>query len=146
MLSYPMICRFSIGAEVQEIKNCYLPGMQTYTTKSAACIHITATKRQERGIPGMKLLPILQLIKRLEGRPYFKPPGSPSPRVIVGYCGGPFLFLCVKYGVLVSCVEYRELTHRNPYEATSSSSSTHWKPRTCLFYCCSHSCRAYSQH
>ena len=24
MLSYPMICRFSIGVEVQEIKNCYL--------------------------------------------------------------------------------------------------------------------------
>jgi len=66
MLSYPMICRFSIGVEVQEIKNCYLPDVRPSTAKSATCILVTATKRQEWGIPGIKLLPNLQLIKRLE--------------------------------------------------------------------------------
>jgi hypothetical protein len=65
MLSYPMICRFSIGVEVQEIKNCYPPGMQTYTAKSVTFIRITATKRQERTIWRIELLPNLQLIKRL---------------------------------------------------------------------------------
>jgi len=39
--------------------------MRSSTAKSATCIPITATNRQELGIPGLKLLPNLQLIKRL---------------------------------------------------------------------------------
>jgi hypothetical protein len=48
-----------------EIKNRYLHVVQPYTTKSVSLIRITATDRQERGLSGIKLLPNLQLIKRL---------------------------------------------------------------------------------
>jgi len=50
-----------------EIKNRYLPVVQPSTTKSATFIRITTANRQELGIPGIKLLPNLQLIKRLVG-------------------------------------------------------------------------------
>jgi hypothetical protein len=48
-----------------EIKNRYLHVVEPYTTNSVRFIRITATNRQERGISGIKLLPNLQLIKRL---------------------------------------------------------------------------------
>jgi len=62
-----MICSFSIGTGVQEIKNRYLPGVRPSTTNSATCRHKSDSNRQEWGIPGIKLFPNLQLIKRLEG-------------------------------------------------------------------------------
>ena len=82
-----------------EIKNRYLPVVQPSTTKSVTFIRITSTNRQELGILGIKLLPNVQLIKQLVGRPYCKPPGNPSPKVIVGYCGGPFLFAVLCWDV-----------------------------------------------
>ena len=54
-------------AKSNKFKNRYPPGVRPSTAKSATWIPITATKRQELGMPGMKLLPNLQLIKRLEG-------------------------------------------------------------------------------
>jgi hypothetical protein len=65
MLSYPKTCRFSIGVEVQEIKNYYLPIVQPFTTKSVTFIPITTTNRQDLGISRIELLPNVQLIKRL---------------------------------------------------------------------------------
>ena len=50
-----------------EIKNCYLPVVRPFTTKSVTFIRITATNRQERCISGVKLLPSPQLIKWLVG-------------------------------------------------------------------------------
>ena len=64
-----------------EIKNCYLPVVHSFTTKPATCILVTSPNRQERGIPGIKLLPNVQLIKQLVGWAHFNPPGSPSLRV-----------------------------------------------------------------
>ncbi len=70
---FPSTGQCSAGSDVvgraksNKIKNRYPPGVRPSTTKSVTFIRITATNRRERGIPGIKLLPNLQLITRLVG-------------------------------------------------------------------------------
>ena len=87
MLSYPQSSIWKAGTGEREIKNCYLPVVQSSTTNSATCIPIAGMNRRELGISGLKLFPNVQLIKQLVVGPHPRPPGNPSPRVIVGYCG-----------------------------------------------------------
>jgi len=63
----PACSTVAARAKSNKIKDRYPPGVRPSTTNSATCIPITATNRQERDISGIKLLPNLQLIKRLVG-------------------------------------------------------------------------------
>ena len=54
-------------AKSNKFKNRYPPSVRPSMAESATYIHQSDSNRQEWGISGMKLLPNVQLIKRLEG-------------------------------------------------------------------------------